>query len=99
MINLTKNRVVLWVFFVLCVGGVLFLLYGQGESAMKNKTETTIVPTPKPLIDVAVPARIETATFALGCFWGPDSLFGSLPGVVRTRVGYAGGTKENPTYH
>lgn len=22
-----------------------------------------------------------------------------MPGVVRTRVGYAGGTKENPTYH
>ncbi len=22
-----------------------------------------------------------------------------MPGVIRTRVGYAGGTKENPTYH
>lgn len=40
----------------------------------------------------------ETATFALGCFWGPDSQFGAIAGVVRTRVGYAGGTKLNPTY-
>jgi len=41
----------------------------------------------------------ETATFALGCFWGPDARFGALAGVVRTRVGYAGGTKRDPTYH
>jgi len=40
----------------------------------------------------------ETATFALGCFWGPDASFGALEGVVRTRVGYAGGTTEGPTY-
>lgn len=41
----------------------------------------------------------ETATFALGCFWGPDTSFGILPGVVRTRVGYAGGSSNDPTYH
>jgi len=52
-----------------------------------------------PAIDAAVPARIETATFAMGCFWCPDARYGGLPGVVRTRVGYAGGTKKNPTYH
>ena len=40
----------------------------------------------------------ETATFALGCFWGPDASFGALEGAVRTRVGYAGGTAEDPTY-
>jgi peptide-methionine (S)-S-oxide reductase len=39
-----------------------------------------------------------TATFAMGCFWRPDALFGSLEGVVRTRVGYAGGSTKNPTY-
>jgi len=40
----------------------------------------------------------ETASLALGCFWGPDASFGALEGVVRTRVGYAGGTTEGPTY-
>ena len=43
-------------------------------------------------------AELETATFGMGCFWGPDARFGALPGVIRTRTGYAGGTTEAPTY-
>jgi methionine-S-sulfoxide reductase len=46
-----------------------------------------------------VPEIIQTATFGLGCFWSPDAQFGVMEGVLRTRVGYAGGTTENPTYH
>lgn len=42
--------------------------------------------------------KIETATLGMGWFWGPDARFGHYPGVIRTRVGYAGGTKVNPTY-
>jgi len=34
----------------------------------------------------------------MGCFWSPDALFGAMAGVVRTRVGYAGGTTATPTY-
>jgi len=41
----------------------------------------------------------EFATFALGCFWGPDDYFSKLDGVIKTRVGYASGTTPNPTYH
>lgn len=52
-----------------------------------------------PAIDMNAPKVVETATFGLGCFWAPDGTFGSLPGVIRTRVGYAGGTKHNPSYH
>jgi len=52
-----------------------------------------------PPIDSLLPARTETATLALGCFWGPDSLFGCTKGVIRTMVGYTGGTLKNPTYH
>ena len=39
------------------------------------------------------------ATFALGCFWSPDDFFSKLDGVIKTRVGYAGGTTPNPTYY
>ncbi|WP_205254390.1 peptide-methionine (S)-S-oxide reductase [Halorubellus sp. JP-L1] len=50
--------------------------------------------------DDRAPAPDETRSFtaALGCFWGPDAAFGALPGVVRTRTGYAGGTDPDPTY-
>lgn len=40
----------------------------------------------------------ETATFGMGCFWGAESLFGGTYGVLRTKVGYSGGTKINPQY-
>jgi len=45
------------------------------------------------------PAATATATFGMGCFWGPDARFGAIPGVVRTRVGYAGGTEPDPSYY
>jgi len=50
-------------------------------------------------IEAQMPSKIETATFSLGCFWGPDGRFGVLSGVIRTRVGYAGGSTERPTYY
>ena len=34
----------------------------------------------------------------MGCFWEPDDFFSKEPGVLRTTVGYSGGTKESPTY-
>jgi peptide-methionine (S)-S-oxide reductase len=52
-----------------------------------------------PPIDLKAPSQTETATLALGCFWGPDAQFGVTPGVVRTQVGYAGGRQPHPTYY
>lgn len=39
-----------------------------------------------------------TAYFATGCFWGAERRFWNMTGVSSTRVGYMGGTKENPSY-
>lgn len=39
------------------------------------------------------------AAFALGSFWRGEAVFGCFPGVVRTRAGYAGGSKQSPDYH
>lgn len=40
----------------------------------------------------------KKATFGAGCFWGVESAFRQLDGVTATRVGYAGGHLDNPTY-
>ncbi len=34
----------------------------------------------------------------MGCFWGAERAFWSLPGVWTTAVGYGGGYTPNPTY-
>jgi len=44
------------------------------------------------------PQGSEIAIFGLGCFWGAEKRFWSLPGVIVTAVGYAGGPTPNPTY-
>jgi len=42
--------------------------------------------------------KIEIADFGGGCFWCMEAVFERLPGVISVTSGFAGGTKENPTY-
>jgi peptide-methionine (S)-S-oxide reductase len=44
------------------------------------------------------PDGAELAMFGLGCFWGAERKFWTIPGVIVTAVGYAGGLTPNPTY-
>lgn len=44
------------------------------------------------------PAGLESAVFAMGCFWGVERVFWQIPGVHVTAVGYVNGLTPNPTY-
>jgi peptide-methionine (S)-S-oxide reductase len=44
------------------------------------------------------PAGLELAMFGMGCFWGAERAFWTLPGVYSTAVGYAGGLTPNASY-
>ena len=41
---------------------------------------------------------MEKIYLAAGCFWGAQHFLRQLPGVISTRVGYANGRTENPSY-
>jgi len=41
---------------------------------------------------------MEIATFGAGCFWGVEAAYQKINGVIKTIVGYMGGTTKNPSY-
>jgi peptide-methionine (S)-S-oxide reductase len=55
---------------------------------------------PAPVRDAALDQASgqQTAVFAGGCFWGTQSVFERVKGVVATTVGYAGGSAATATY-
>lgn len=42
--------------------------------------------------------NLQKAYLGMQCFWGAESTFAELDGVLATRVGYAGGTTPLPNY-
>ncbi len=61
-------------------------------------------PLPAPVHDITAPAsgweagQRETAVFAGGCFWGVQSVFQRVKGVLETFVGYTGGSADTADY-
>ena len=41
---------------------------------------------------------MEIAILGLGCFWGPEIQFSKLDGIIKTEVGYCGGSNKETTY-
>jgi len=61
-------------------------------------------PIPAPIHDIFAPeagyeaGQRETAILAGGCFWGAQSVFQRVKGVLQTTVGYSGGEAATATY-
>ena len=58
------------------------------------------LPIPAAKVDATLAAKPgkQTAVFAGGCFWGTQSVFERVKGVLKTTAGYAGGSAATATY-
>jgi peptide-methionine (S)-S-oxide reductase len=70
-------------------------LPGRSEPSFQVPETHAVLGTP---LQPPFPEGIETAYFALGCFWGAEQLFWRMDGVYTTAVGYQNGVTPNPTY-
>jgi peptide-methionine (S)-S-oxide reductase len=72
------------------------------ERALPGRSEPIPVPARHDVLGTPLeppfPEGIETAVFAMGCFWGAERMFWEADGVYTTAVGYAGGYTPNPSY-
>jgi peptide-methionine (S)-S-oxide reductase len=72
------------------------------ERALPGRDEAMPVTAPHLVLGTELtppfPDGLEWAVFGMGCFWGAERKFWTLPGVFTTAVGYAGGLTPNPTY-
>jgi peptide-methionine (S)-S-oxide reductase len=70
--------------------------------ALPGRTQRTSVPERHFVngnrLEPPFPPGARFALFGLGCFWGAERKFWSVPGVHSTAVGYAAGFTPNPTY-
>jgi peptide-methionine (S)-S-oxide reductase len=57
-----------------------------------------LIPAPTKDVPLASHSGKETAVFAGGCFWGVQSVFQRVKGVLTTTAGYSGGSAETASY-
>ena len=62
---------------------------------IENNTQHFVYKRP---LDQPVGDDISCAVFGMGCFWGVEKLFWTVPGVIMTAVGYSGGSTLSPDY-
>jgi peptide-methionine (S)-S-oxide reductase len=78
---------------LLVVGVVVMLFVGNTKAAPNGP-----VPVASTDDQLAATSGKVKAVFAGGCFWGTQSVFERVKGVVDTAAGYAGGSAATATY-
>ena len=72
------------------------------EDALPGRSMTMPIPPQHFVLDAPLdgpfPDTAKKAVFGMGCFWGAERKFWTIPGVITTSVGYAAGYTPNPSY-
>jgi peptide-methionine (S)-S-oxide reductase len=76
----------------------LAVLLGFGFGQCAQAQTPTRIPVPQTDSSLAKRPGTQVAIFAGGCFWGTQSVFERVKGVVATTAGYAGGSASTATY-
>jgi len=86
------------IIIVLALGGIVFIVSFSGARCRHESGPEylRVLAMTTPTYDTA--SVSETLTFSGGCFWSLQLSYDRIPAVLRTSVGYTGGTKANPTY-
>ena len=79
--------------FIGLIGLLLFALSGCAQAETRGA-----IPAPQTDVALAHNSGKQTAVFAGGCFWGTQSVFERVKGVVATAAGYSGGAAATATY-
>jgi peptide methionine sulfoxide reductase msrA/msrB len=69
-----------------------------GQRFCMNSAALRFIPDGDPIPAESQPAKLSTAYFAGGCFWGVEDVFEQIDGVVDAESGYMGGTVDHATY-
>jgi peptide-methionine (S)-S-oxide reductase len=93
-----KNMKLVWSLAAAAIAGTAYLALVRAAAPDTPNTPeqnmTTSPNTSKPTDS----SKLETATFASGCFWCSEAVFQQLRGVTKVVSGYSGGLTKNPTY-
>jgi peptide-methionine (S)-S-oxide reductase len=77
---------------------ILALLTAFAASIGCSAAAKTPIPAPTDDSALAQSSGKQTAIFAGGCFWGTQSVFERVKGVLATTAGYTGGSAATATY-
>lgn len=78
---------------------LIAIAFAFNNSVRSNKQDQDAKPLPVAFNgQLEKPGKLDTATFAAGCFWCVEAQFRQLKGVEKVTDGFTGGYVKNPTY-